>query len=220
MKISRNTWLIAVSAVIAGTVATTAIVTGAGAETRNPAPAASPVEVKAAGVEAATGLGKPVDGRLGEIIPTGMSAEPGSDWVIYGVPVKNKFNPKTTFGFVMAVRDRTGKVEKLDADSGNYESNGGELALGFHVPEIPATLQDGAEQPAYGYFVGDPAKITGTVDGKTYVARTATWSADASVKVFWFDNTQVTGSMRMTGVTAYDTAGKQLAKARVYNYGE
>lgn len=68
--------------------------------------------------------------------------------------------------------------------------------------------------------MGSPAKITGTVDGKTFAARTATWSTDATVQVFWFDNTQVTGSMRMTGVTAYDAGGRQIAHAKVYNYGE
>jgi hypothetical protein len=210
MKISRKTWLIAVSAVVAGLVATTVVVTEAGAETRTPAAAAG---VRTAGV-------KPVDWRLGDLIATGLTAEPGSDWVIYGVPVKNKFNPRTTFGFAMAVRDARGNVEKIDDGQASYESDGAQLAPGFHVPEIPASLLDGAEQPAYGYFVGDPAKITGTVDGKTFAARTAAWSVNSSVKVFWFDNTQVTGAMRMTGVTAYGADGRLLAKAHVYNYGE
>jgi hypothetical protein len=217
MKISRNTWLVSIATVVAAGFATTMATHSASAHS---ALATIPPAVTMIPSATAVGFPKPVDGRLGALIPTGLKAGPASDWVIYGVPVRNKFNPDTTFGFAMAERDGTGKIEEIEGDNSNYEGDRGELAPGFHVPEIPATLLSGAEQPAYGYFVGDPAKITGTVDGRTFVARTARWSADATVTVFWFDNTQVTGSMRMTGVTAYDATGKQLAKAKVYNYGE
>src|ERR1700712_5445026 len=107
MKISHTAWLIPLS-LAAGTVAVAVVAFAApGASAGSARPAAAPTAaLSGASVQ---GEVKPVDGRLGDVIPTGLAADKGGDWVIYGVPVKNKFNPKTTFGFAMAERDRAGK---------------------------------------------------------------------------------------------------------------
>jgi hypothetical protein len=60
--------------------------------------------------------------------------------------------------------------------------------------------------------VGTPAKITGTVEGRTvtaWITLMATTQAQTSVVVFWFDNTTVDCDSTLTSVQAYDTAGKQ-----------
>jgi hypothetical protein len=142
-----------------------------------------------------------------------MDVTPITEWVIYGVPVHNKNTPNTTFGFALGERTNEGAITQyVDI----LEAFKPQLAPGFHVPERAYTLEDGIEQPAFGYFVGTPAKITGTVDGKTVLAERAVWSNNKSVTVFWFDNTKVTGNTKLTTVTAYDAAGKQTAQAHVY----
>lgn len=154
---------------------------------------------------------------LGKIISTGMDVTPATEWVIYGQSVSNKNTPKTKFGFALGERFNNGTITQY---TDIYEATTSDLAPGFHVPERAYTLEGDIEQPAYGYFVGSPAKITGTVDGKTVVAKRAVWSEKSSVTVFWFDTTTVTGDTTLTSVQAYDRAGKKTAETRVYGIGE
>ncbi|MEU5786072.1 hypothetical protein [Micromonospora lupini] len=160
---------------------------------------------------------KPAGGPLGLIISTGMDASPISEWVIYGESISDKNAPRTTFGFVLGERHNNGTLTPYIHI---HELTGPEVGPGFHVPEGPASLEGGIEQPAFGYFVGTAAKITGTVDGKTFVAKQAVWSKNAAVKVFWFDNTTVTGASTLTNVTAYDVAGKKIGQAQVTGVGQ
>ena len=213
MKLSRNAWLsaavasVAVTAVVVGTVAAA----GGG---QTPPHASRPFPVASATTEAARSTPVPVTKHgLGSVIVTGLDASAVSAWVIKPVSVKVGSSQRKTFGFAMDEQANNGK---LTQDLVISEATAGdELKTGFHALEPAYTLEDGVVQPAYGYFVGLPAKIIGTVDGKQVTATTAKWSADASVTVFWFDNTKVTGDSALTAVSAYDSAGKQLAKAPV-----
>ncbi|GAA2675809.1 hypothetical protein [Actinoplanes palleronii] len=139
-----------------------------------------------------------------------MSAGTSREWVIKGEAVHNKNSPNATFGFALYAKKSDGSLEPaLDI----YEVQGDSLAQGFHAVEGAATLENGAQQPAFGYFVGAPAKITGDLDGRQVEATTAIWSANSDVVVFWFDNTKVTGDGGiMTTVTALDASGKELSR--------
>ncbi len=121
--------------------------------------------------------------------------------------------PATTFGFALSERHNNGSLREYLRIS---EVHGSDLAAGFHAVEPPYTLDNGMQQPAFGYFVGHPAKITGDVAGTSVAAHTAVWSKNPAVTVFWFDNERVTGVASLTGVTAYGSAGQQLATTRVH----
>ena len=152
------------------------------------------------------------------IITTGLKAGRGREWVIKTVSVKIVGSKKKIFGFSMNEQATNGKLTQ-DLVTSEVDA-GTELKPGFHAPEHAYNYAQGSVQPAYGYFVGTPAKITGTVGGKTVTARTAPSSVGPSVIVFWFDNTEVTQDSKLTRVTAYDAAGKRLDQARVYTEGQ
>ena len=152
------------------------------------------------------------------IITTGLKASKGREWVIKTESVPVADSTKTTFGFSINEQDQAGKLTEdvviSEADAGS------ELKPGFHAPEHAYTYGPGVVKPAFGYFVGAPARITGTVDGKSVIANTSPSSANSSVIVFWFDNTKVTGDSELTRVTAYNAAGTQLDQAPVYSEGQ
>ena len=152
------------------------------------------------------------------IISTGLGAGKDREWAIKTVSVDVVDSTKKTFGFSMNEQATNGKLTQ-DLVTSEVDA-GTELKPGFHAPEHAYPLDGGSVQPAYGYFVGAPAKITGTVDGKAVTARMAPSSVGPSVIVFWFDNTKVTGDSKLTGLTAYDAAGKQLDQAPVYSEGQ
>jgi hypothetical protein len=152
------------------------------------------------------------------ILETGLKAGGTDDWVIRTVSVRLPDWTKRTFGFALNERAKDGELSEDLVISEVTE--GEELKPGFHAPEHAYTLDGGIVQPAYGYFVGSPAKITGTVDGKSVTAQMTTSSVGPSVKVFWFDNTKVTGDSSLTQVTAYDATGRAIARAPVYTEGQ
>lgn len=151
------------------------------------------------------------------IIQTGLKAGPDRQWVIKTVSVDVADTTRKTFGFAINERTVDGK---LTEDMVISEATAGrEMKPGFHAVEPVYGYDGGIVQPAYGYFVGDPVKITGTADGRSVTAKTATSSVDPSVIVFWFDNTQVTADSNLTAVAAYDAAGKQIGHAKVNREG-
>jgi hypothetical protein len=151
------------------------------------------------------------------IIATGLKAGKGHEWVIKTVPVEVAGSTKKTFGFSLDKQAEDGSLE--EAISISEVTAGDELKPGFHATEHPYILDEDLVQPGFGYFVGAPAQITGTVGDKTFTAKMAPSSAGPSVIVFWFDTAEVTGEIPLTRVRAYDSDGKQLAQARVYSEG-
>src|SRR5690349_20312837 len=118
----------------------------------------------------------PATSRLGKMIHTGLDATQVSEWVIKPVPVTVTNSTKKTFGFAMDDRANDGKLTEYMVISEAYA--GAEVKPGFHAVEPAYGYEDEIVQPAYGYFVGKPAKITGTVNGKQIRAKTARWSAN------------------------------------------
>ena len=153
---------------------------------------------------------------LGDIIPTGLHAAKNTTWVIAGIPVHNKYAPKTTFGFAVIQRTTNGTL--TEEDTLTAATDGTQLKPGFANVEHPYTLVEGnVEQPAFGYYVGKVAKITGKADGKTLTANTAVWSYNPNVTVFWFDNTKVTGHIKtFPNVNAYNSTGKLIATTKIH----
>ncbi|GAA2675641.1 hypothetical protein [Actinoplanes palleronii] len=179
------------------------------------APVQTPIAAPATKTTAATPrrttkttAAKPADGRLGEIIHTGLDATAVSEWVIYGVPASGG---STAFAFRLSELQNNGILARTVDIT---ETTGSPLAAGFHALEPASELEGGRKTPAFGYFAGTPATIFGIAGSKKVAARTAPWSANTSVTVFWFDNTQVTPDTALTGVTALDVNGKTIAVAR------
>ena len=121
------------------------------------------------------------------------------------------------FGFQLSIRHNDGKLDRVleFGDAGSVNP----LTAGFHDPEVSEVLEGGIQEPAVGYYVGPTTQITGTVDGKTVVAKRERWSHNPKITVFWFDNTIVTGKNVLTSVSAYNAAGAQVATATVTNNG-
>jgi hypothetical protein len=149
---------------------------------------------------------------LGRLIHTGLDATPATEFAIQGVRVANQNQPGVTFGFELREYDNNGDHETFVLTT----AVGDEKKPGFRAVEHAYAVDNDIQQPAFGYFVGHPTRITGTLRGKAVTAHTAVWSADRDVTVFWFDNTEVTGNDRLTEVQAYGTGNTRIAQATVY----
>ncbi|GIF23281.1 hypothetical protein BJ973_000363 [Actinoplanes tereljensis] len=150
--------------------------------------------------------------RLGTLIHTGLDATPVSEFAIQGVRITSPNQPGITFGFQLLQYDNDGKRTSYVLTS----AVDNEKKPGFRAVEHSYRLEDDVQQPAFGYFVGHPAKITGMLRGKVVPANTAVWSADRDVTIFWFDNTKVNGNDKLTTVQAYDSSGTRIAEETVY----
>ncbi|GAA1390667.1 hypothetical protein [Catellatospora chokoriensis] len=149
--------------------------------------------------------------RLGAVISTGMDCSPISEWVIYGVPVHLATAPGTTFGFALGERHNDGRIEEYIVIN---EYQGSDKAAGFHLLQGPLMLEGDLVQPAFGYYVGTPARITAEFDGKTITAHTARWSDNLDVTVYWFDP-KASGHGVVSGLSAYDDQGKPMVSGHV-----
>jgi hypothetical protein len=217
MKLHRTFWMstAATAAVV------TVVVSGVSAASADQAP------TRPSAVSAVSGVqpNPAAKIKLGKMIHTGLDATPVSEWVIKATMttvVDSKNKKVKVLGFGIYERANNGHLDLYDVISDMQP--GTALKAGFHAPEHPYTYDGDPDapmvQPGYGYFVGKPAKITGTVDGKQVKATMKKWSANSKVTVFWFDNTKVTGDNYLSSVSAYNSAGKRIAKAHVYSEGE
>ncbi|MEV7626858.1 hypothetical protein [Actinoplanes sp. NPDC089786] len=189
MNRTRRSWLIA-SVVMAAAVVVSGGVATSSAAVTTPAPAATAKQA-------------PAPHRLGELISTGLDATKISEWVIYGAPITGA---GITFGFTVAERQNDGSTEDYVTVN---EYRGSALAPGFHPAHTAMRYDGDVVQPAFGYYVGRPAKVTGRFGGRTVAAHTAGWSHDRSVTVFWFDPADRTEGP-MSALTAVDAAGRKL----------
>lgn len=142
---------------------------------------------------------------LGEVVATGMRVG-GQDRVVWLQRVAEPDLPDTTFGMVLGRQTAAGD---LTVDIVTNETDGSDRAPGFHGLEMAMVVND-QPTPAFGYYVGDAAKITVKADGKTVQARQSTWTDDASVKLFWFDLKLVKPTSRVGKAIAYDKNGRKL----------
>jgi hypothetical protein len=149
--------------------------------------------------------------RLGAVIHTGLDASKISEWVLYGVRMHDANYPGTTFAFAVGEEHNNGRIDEYLTVN---EYQGSSRAAGFHPMEAAKTLENGMVQPAFGYYVGTPARITAKFDGRTVTAHLARWSHDRGVTVFWFDP-QRSGDGVVTALNAYDAHGRTMIRGHV-----
>lgn len=150
---------------------------------------------------------KPTSGRLGDVVATGLPATPGTEWVLSFVPATWSKTPDITIALSIGERDKHGEIiEALTISDDRLTDH----ATGFHPMQAPMQLEDGLIQPAFGYYIGRPAKITAVFDGVTPVAaHLAPWSKDPDVTIFWFD--PAAGAVeKVSDVGAFDPTGTRL----------
>ncbi|MEV4641376.1 hypothetical protein AB0J80_28935 [Actinoplanes sp. NPDC049548] len=147
-----------------------------------------------------------IKGPVGELISTGVRNADGAEYLVYGITGGGVRSPED-FGFALGVREPGDRVTE---DASNTEGQGPPATPGFHLLQGQMDLVDGSVLPAYGYYVGHPARITVTEVGQVVDARLARWSHDPGVTVFWFDPAQVRDATQWTDLAAYDRAGRRL----------
>lgn len=150
----------------------------------------------------------PVDPPLGEVFPLGVTGEGRREMVIYASAIDEPALPKIKFGLHIAYRNADGTYDVLLATN---EVNGSDRSYGFHATDGGELIR-GTFVPVFGYFAGPAVRITSTVRGKPVEAKTAVWSEDPSVVLFWFDQADVASSDVLTPLIAYDAKGQRLTK--------
>ncbi|RJQ84892.1 hypothetical protein [Amycolatopsis panacis] len=85
------------------------------------------------------------------------------------------------------------------------------LSFGFHATS-GGQLTDRTWVPVYGYFSGPAARITTTIGGRTIAAHLGRWSGRPDVVVFWFDQSDVPSTSRLTPLIAYAEDGGRLTR--------
>jgi hypothetical protein len=155
------------------------------------------------------GVSPPARNAVGEwwgnVVRTGIRGSDG-EWVMFARQVEGKGAGQVTLGVTMGQRLESGEVVDV---SGSNETEGSDRAPGFHAVSGPTNL-DGEDVPAFGYYVGSPARITARVSGRSVTARSAVWSEDPSVVFFWFDMKTVGPRSDPDRLRAYDDTGKEL----------
>ncbi|MFI7540312.1 hypothetical protein [Actinoplanes sp. NPDC049599] len=149
----------------------------------------------------------PVHGRLGEVVATRLPASPGAEWVLSFVPPLGERTPDLTISLSIGERDPDGTITETLAISDDRLTD---HAPGFHPMQAPMQLDGGLIQPAFGYYVGRPARITAVFDDVTTVAaQLAPWSADPDVTIFWFDPRE--GAVEeVAELGAFDATGARM----------
>ncbi|MET8848267.1 hypothetical protein [Amycolatopsis sp. NPDC004625] len=148
----------------------------------------------------------PVVPAIGDVVGTGIRT-PAGEIVLYAQAIDVPQLPNVRFGLVAGFRSG----DSLQAVLMSNETRGSDLSFGFHATDGGEVIRDQLI-PVFGYFSGRAARITTTVHGKTVEAHLATWTADKTVVIFWFDPAEVPNSAVLTPLIAYDGDGKRLTK--------
>jgi hypothetical protein len=147
----------------------------------------------------------PADDTFGEVVDTGVRTG-DQTWLLWIKRIDDPALPDTSIGMVAGRRDAGGRPV---VDMLSNETEGSDRSPGFHAMQMASKLGSGTT-PAYGYYVGDAARITVVADGRTVTARRARWSEDSSIVLFWFTLKQVNPGTTVKQVTAYDSTGRRL----------
>jgi hypothetical protein len=149
---------------------------------------------------------EPITGdAFGDVVETGIKVD-GLDRLLWMQRLDDPALPDTSIGIATGWRTTAGQ---LVVDVVNNEVEGSDRAPGFHALEMAMVVND-KPSPAFGYYVGDAAKITVTADGRTVRAEQATWSEDRSIVLFWFPLNKVKPTSKVGKATAYDDTGRKL----------
>jgi hypothetical protein len=191
-------------------------VTGAVGRAAPPVPDAAPGAAAAPSSPAATVMASrlqssapepaPTDaGALGRVVATDLPAG-GGTWVIHMKRIDNEQLPDITVGIMASRLLPSGELEPLYTAN---ETEGSDRSPGFHAVSASQVIDD-ATMPAFGYYVGSAAKITGRAGGRTVTAQQARWSEDRNVVLFFFDPRSVPPGSDLTRLTAFDANGDRL----------
>ncbi|GAA2615368.1 hypothetical protein [Paractinoplanes durhamensis] len=172
--------------------------------------------IDAAGYSAPSGavpsaINSSAPGILGRVVETGRQID-GKQWIIYAETVDpDQLNLNLT---LVLGRTRTGYINDFTKDIISSDQGATRMAEGFHAVKA-GTVIDGRTTPTFGYYKGEPARITARVtgSGKTVEAHLTAWSGFApteKAQIFWFDFTQGQAPAQLTDLTAYDRDGKTL----------
>jgi hypothetical protein len=144
--------------------------------------------------------------QLGDLVRTGIQ-HPDGEQVFFMYLIDAPDLPDVHFGIASGHRTPSGYVRDGIANNDFQNENGGRP--GFH--HISGGSDDtGTFTPAFGYYVGPAARIEARVLGRTVRARTAEWSEDKNIKLFWFPEDLVPDADLLGRPTAYDAQGKRL----------
>ncbi len=219
-RIRRRRLLATGAGGVAATVVTVLVIVGAVALREPPrqpqvlppaASASSPSSLPSSSslpASAATAAPYPQAQPLGDVLPLGVKGEDGREMVLYVTAFDEPAVPNIQFGLHIAYRNGDGTFDGLYTTN---ESRGSDRSFGFHATG-GGLLVRGAFVPVIGYFSGPAVRITSTVRGKPVEAKTAVWSEDPGVVIFWFDGSQVESSNVLTPLAAYDAKGQRLTK--------
>jgi hypothetical protein len=145
---------------------------------------------------------------LGDVIPLGTRGEGGRELVIYASALDEPVLPDIHFSLQVAYRNDDGTFDALLSTN---EYKGSDRSFGFHATD-GGELVRGTLVPVFGYFSGPAVRITSTVRGKPVEAKTAVWSEDPAVVIFWFDSAVVESANVLSPLVAYDAKGQRLTK--------
>jgi hypothetical protein len=175
-----------------------------------PAPAATPVPARSRPSRAASAVPVPraaPAGPEGAVIPAGVTDAAGR-LVFYAVGIHLAALPGTHFGIMAGHLDPAGRL--VPAVETN-ETAGPASAAGFHAVEAPMRAGSPAVAiPEFGYYAGPAARITGIAGGHRVRARTARWSRDPAIVIFWFPSAAGPARTAVQDLAAYDRAGHLL----------
>ncbi|NHC13225.1 hypothetical protein [Motilibacter deserti] len=169
-----------------------------------PAPGAAPAAPGGA-EEAGPALSVTSGGQpLGEVVRTGEPLGAG-ERVLYVTPVDEPQLPDIEFGLQEGVLDAA--TGRITPGTFTNEFDGRADAPGFHAGQLVA---EGSTWRLFGYYVGDAARVSVTVDGSPVEGRTARWSEDPSVVLWWASGPSGGAHPEVEGLTAYAADGEQL----------
>jgi hypothetical protein len=117
---------------------------------------------------------------------------------------------------VVGVRAAGGRLAVHGVTNDPEITGGAPGAAGFHAGW---QFGEGQDRFVTGYLVTDPlagdvAKVSLTVDGQPMTARTATWSGNPAVRVWWLRVPDPAGTQQYAQIrdlTGFDAGGKVLA---------
>ncbi|KZB81656.1 hypothetical protein [Amycolatopsis regifaucium] len=145
---------------------------------------------------------------MGDVLSLGIRGEGGRELVIYASALDEPVLPDIHFSLQVAYRNDDGT---FDALLGTNEYKGSDRSFGFHATDGGELIR-GTFVPVFGYFSGPAQRITSTVRGKPVEAKTAVWSEDPAVVIFWFDPADVESANVLSPLVAYDARGVRLTK--------
>jgi hypothetical protein len=126
------------------------------------------------------------DGSWGLPVDTGIKQKKHAV-VVTAFANNNPAYPAIKFGVRACAASENGRLEPC---TNTFDDVAPDNSPGFHSIELP-TVVEGFDFPMYGYYVGPATTITVKSRGKVVTAKTATWSEDSNVVLFWFPLDQV-----------------------------